>query len=234
MASHDSITLAYLFVVLGWMPLAGIFSFLRLKAGKPLPAKTRLYRNMIAMQIVLLGYSVAVARHDQMILLGSPPALWIWLVSAAYVAFIGLRLQGVWKKMSAERKKRARRLLPENPHHLRYWIPISFLAGVGEEIAFRGVAFGVLRDLSGSIEFAVVVCVLAFAFAHMVQGWRGVLGTGVIALVMHLVVYATGGLYLAMAVHVAYDLIVGFIAMRQFMQDGNQVALQPQPATSGG
>ena len=234
MARQDSITLVYLFVVLGWMPLAGIFSFLRLKAGKPLPAKTRLYRNMIAMQIVLLGYSVAVARHEHMILLGSAPALWIWLISAVYMAYIGLRLRAVWQKMSPERKKRARRLLPENPQHLRYWVPISFLAGIGEEIAFRGVAFGVLRDLTGSTEFAIVMCVLAFAFAHMVQGWRGVLGTGVIALVMHLIVYASGGLYLAMAVHVAYDLIVGCIAMRQFMQDGNHLALQPQPAASGG
>ena len=234
MARQDSITLVYLFVVLGWMPLAGIFSFLRLKAGKPRAPKIRVYRNMIAIQVVLLGYSVAVARHDHMILIGSPPALWIWLISVGYMAFIGLRLQGVWKKMSAERKKSARRLLPENPYHLRYWVPISFLAGIGEEIAFRGVAFGVLRDLSGSTEFAILICVLAFAFAHMLQGWRGVLGTGVIALVMHFVVYATGGLYLAMAVHVAYDLIVGFIAMRQFMQDGNQLALQPQPAASGG
>jgi membrane protease YdiL (CAAX protease family) len=68
----------------------------------------------------------------------------------------------------------------------------------------------------------------------MTQGWRGVLGTGVIALVMHGIVYATAGLYLAIAIHVAYDLMLGFIAMRQFMQDGAQLALQPQPAPSGG
>ena len=234
MASQDSITLVYLFVVLGWMPLAGVFSFLRLRAGKPLPAKTRLYRNMIGMQIVLFGYSVAVARHNEMSLLGTSPALWIWLISAVYVAFIGLRLQAVWKKMNTERKSRARRLLPENPHHLRYWVPISLLAGLGEEIAFRGVAYEILRDLSGSTTFAIVTCVLAFAFAHMVQGWRGVLGTGIVALLMHFLVYTTGGLYLAMAVHVAYDLILGFIAMRQFMLEGTQPVLQPQPASSGG
>src|SRR5262252_9020937 len=112
-------------------------------------------------------------------------------------------------------------------------VPISFLAGIGEEIAFRGVAFGILREISGSTGFAIVICVLAFGFAHMTQGWRGVLGTGVIALVMHGIVYATAGLYLAIAIHVAYDLMLGFIAMRQFMQEGAQLALQPQPAPSG-
>jgi membrane protease YdiL (CAAX protease family) len=234
MVRQHSITLVYLFVVLGWMPAAGIFSFLRVKAGKPMPPKTRFYRNMIAVQVVLLGYSVAVARHNEMSLLGNLPALWIWLISAVYVAFIGLRLQVAWKKMPAERKQRARRLLPEIPSHLCYWVPISFLAGIGEEIAFRGVAFGSLRELSGSTELAIVLCVLAFGFAHMVQGWRGVIGTGVVALVMHAIVYETGGLYLAMAIHVVYDLMLGFIAMRQFMQDGTQLALQPQPASSGG
>jgi membrane protease YdiL (CAAX protease family) len=234
MVRQDSIALVYLFVVLGWMPAAGIFSFLRLKAGKPMPPKTRFYRNMIAVQVVLLVYSLAVARHNEMSLLSNPPALWIWLISALYVAFIGLRLQAVWKKIPAERKNRARRLLPEIPGHLRYWVPISFLAGIGEEIAFRGVAFGILREISGSTGFAIVICVLAFGFAHMTQGWRGVLGTGVIALVMHGIVYATAGLYLAIAIHVAYDLMLGFIAMRQFMQEGAQLALQPQPAPSGG
>lgn len=231
---QDSITLVYLFVLLGWMPAAGIASFLRMRAGKPMPAKPRYYRNMLLVQSVLLGYAIAVARHNDMSLLGNPPALWIWLISTVYVAFIGRRLRAAWKKMSAERKRQARRLLPENPHQLRYWVPISFLAGIGEEIAFRGVAFTALRGISGSMTFAVTICVLAFAFAHMMQGWRGVLGTGVIALAMHWVVYATGGLYLAMAVHVAYDLIIGFIAMRQFMVDGTQVVLQPQPAASGG
>jgi hypothetical protein len=186
MASQDSTTLILSSLFWAGYSLAGVVFFLRLKAGKP--AKTRLYRNMIVMQIVLLGYSVAVARHNEMSLLGTSPALWVWLISAIYVAFIGLRLQAVWKKMNAERKSRARRLLPENPHHLRYWVPISFLAGVGQEIAFRGVAFEILRDLSGSTTFAIVTCVMAFAFAHMVQGWRGVLGTGIVALLMHFLV----------------------------------------------
>jgi membrane protease YdiL (CAAX protease family) len=234
MARLDSITITYLFFVLGWMPAAGILSFLRLRSGKPIPTKTRLYRNMIVMQIVLLGYSVAVARHNQMTVLGSSPALWVWLISAVYVAFIGMRLHAAWKNMNAERKERARRLLPETPHHMRYWVPISLLAGVGEEVAFRGVAFVALWDISGSTVFALVVCVLAFAIAHMTQGWRGVLGTGVIALLMQAIVYMTRGLYLAMAVHVAYDLIVGVIAMRQFMQDASVVALEPQPVSTGG
>jgi hypothetical protein len=36
----------------------------------------------------------------------------------------------------------------------------------------------------------MVVCVLAFGIAHMMQGWRGVLGTGVIALLLHGIVFS--------------------------------------------
>jgi membrane protease YdiL (CAAX protease family) len=45
------------------------------------------------------------------------------------------------------------------------------------------------------------VCVLAFAVAHMMQGWRGMFGTGVIALILHGIVYLRQGLWLAIAVH---------------------------------
>jgi len=234
MATYDPVTIVYLCIVLGGMPVLGVRSYLRLKSGKPMPAKSRLYRGMIGTQIVLLGYSVLVARHNQVDSLGTPPAMWVWLIAAVYVALIAKRLRAAWKTMSAQRKQRARRLLPESWHDMRYWVVISLLAGISEEFAFRGTAFVALRDLSGSMALAVTVCVIAFALAHILQGWRGVLGTGVIALAMHLIVYMTHGLYLAIAVHVCYDLIVGIIALRQFRLDGNAVAVQMTSVSSGG
>jgi membrane protease YdiL (CAAX protease family) len=62
----------------------------------------------------------------------------------------------------------------------------------------------------------------------MMQGWRGVLGTGVIAIVMHGIVFMTKGLYLAIGIHAAYDVIIGVIALRHFMRDDSSSELQPQ------
>src|SRR5205085_851304 len=72
------------------------------------------------------------------------PPFWAWLVAAGYMALIGQRVSVAWRKISSERKEKVRRLLPETSEHLRYWIPISLLAGLLEECAFRGLAFVVL------------------------------------------------------------------------------------------
>jgi membrane protease YdiL (CAAX protease family) len=143
-------------------------------------------------------------------------------------------MQRGWTKLSAERRQRARVLLPENLTEMRYWVPISLLAGLSEECAFRGMAYIGLREVTGSVTLSMVVCVLAFGIAHMMQGWRGVLGTGVIALLLHGIVYLTQGLYLAIAVHAAYDLVVGAIAVRHFRQDEMAATQAAQSASSGG
>ena len=66
---------------------------------------------------------------------------------------------------------------------------------------------------NSSYWLALVLCVSAFALAHAVQGWRGILATAIIALLMHGVVYETGSLYLVIVIHAVYDLTVGIIAM---------------------
>jgi membrane protease YdiL (CAAX protease family) len=186
---------------------------------------------MIVLQVFLLGYSLLVARHNRIHLLGEVSSVWGWVIAALYLAVIALRLNAAWKRLSPERKKSARILLPESPYEMRYWIPIALLAGLSEECAFRGTAYVALRAITGSTTIAITACVLAFATAHMMQGWRGVLGTGVIALVMHAIVYLTSGLYLVIAIHAVYDLIVGVIAMRAFQRDGVLSSMEPQPVS---
>ncbi len=70
-----------------------------------------------------------------------------------------------------------------------------------------------LTDNNSSFWIALLLCVSAFAIAHSIQGWRGILATAIIALLMHGVVYETGSLYLAIVVHAVYDLMVGIIAV---------------------
>lgn len=231
-AGADSITIPYLLWVLLFFPVMGVISYYRLKSGRPLPRKPRRYGAMIAMQLLLLAYTLLLAQKNQVDLFGKHwPSFWSWILAAAYLAFIGVRLNAAWRRLKPERKQRARVLLPENPPEMFYWVPISFLAGLSEETAFRGMVYVALIEMTGSAGFAVTVCVLAFALAHMLQGWRGVLGAGVIGLVMHAVVYMTQGLYLAIAIHAAYDVVVGTIAMKHFQRDRQISAIEPQPAS---
>jgi uncharacterized protein len=128
------------------------------------------------------------------------------LTAGAYLGVIAIRLNAGWRRLSAERKRKARRILPENPSEMRYWIPISLLAGVTEEFAYRGVAYVALSEITRSPMISLVVCVVAFGVAHVVQGWRGVLGAVLLGLLFHLMVFLTKSLYLPIAFHAAYDL----------------------------
>lgn len=217
------------YVLLG-MPALGVASYFRLKSGRPLPAKLRRYRAVIALQLLLLALSLIVANKNAVELFGPEwPSGWSWAMAAAYVLLIAMSLKRGFRKLNEQRRQRARVLLPEDPIQWRFWIVISILAGLSEECAYRGLAYTAVSQKIGSRVLAVLICTAAFGIAHALQGWRGVLGTSVIALVFHGLVLMTRGLYMAIAVHIVYDLIVGYLAMRTLMHPNASA----EPARAG-
>jgi membrane protease YdiL (CAAX protease family) len=226
MASDPGMRLFLTYVLLG-MPALGIASYFRIKSGGPLPPKMRRYPVVIGLQVFLLAMTLAVAKENEVELFGPVwPSLWTWLIATGYLALIALRLHRALPKVSQQRKQRARLLLPEDRTQMQVWIVISILAGLSEECAYRGLAYLAVGQETGSRLAAVGICTVAFGVAHMLQGWRGALGTSLIALVFHGLVYLTQGLYLAIGVHIAYDLIIGFIAMRMFLSEGEAARAQ--------
>ena len=86
----------------------------------------------------------------------------------------------------------------------------AVLAGIAEEAAYRGVGWQVLSWTLGDRSIvAMWILSVAFALAHRVQGWAAMVGIGVMAVLMHLLVWRTETLLVAIAVHVAYDVLVG-------------------------
>jgi len=154
----------------------------------------------------------------------------LWILAAVFLVITGYRMRRVLPKLSHERMEKARIFLPDHPSQMRLWVVISAMAGIAEECAYRGVAFQFLTDNHGSVPLALLVCIAAFAIAHMAQGWRGVLGTAIVAVLMHSVVYETQSLYLAITLHAVYDLMVGIIAMPVLK---NTVTSQELPQTVG-
>ena len=204
----------FLLVVLIFVPMMGVVGYFRIRSGKPMRPKRQRYRTIILLQLVILLLTMIAAQRERIVLLsrtwGNPL---IWIGTIAYMALITLRLRSAWAKMSAERKEKARRLLPDDPSLMRLWVGVAAMAGVSEECAYRGLAYGLLIGLGLNPWLALLVCVVTFAIGHMTQGWRGVLGTAVLALLFHGLVFATHSLYLAIGVHAVYNLIVGVIAM---------------------
>ena len=217
--------------VLILIPGYGIAAYFRVRAKKPLPAKQIRYRRAIAGQVVLLLVIALAAWEQRVPLIAGPfPGPTSWLLAAGFLTIMGFRLRQAWPKLTPERLERARILLPEHPSNMRMWVVISAMAGITEECAYRGLAMKFLTANHGSYWLALTLCVVAFAIAHAVQGWRGILATAVIAILLHAVVYATQSLYLAIVVHSAYDLMVGIIAM-PFLRE---FAARQEMATAAG
>jgi membrane protease YdiL (CAAX protease family) len=186
---------------------------------------------MIASQFVLLFFTSLAAKPNGIQVFGPvwPPA-WTWAAGSVYVVLIGVWFWRTFWKSSTEQKHKTRVMLPENPDELWYWIAISFLAGITEEYAYRGVAYSAIYEMTGSPTVALAICVLAFTVAHVMYGWREVIWVVLFALLCHLAVLYTHTLSLVVAVHIAYDLVLGVLATVAFLRESQRNTAEAQAA----
>jgi len=186
---------------------------------------------MLAFQFVFLFFTSLAAKQNGIQIFGpvSPPA-WTWAAAAVYVVLIGVSFWRKFWKATPKQKHKIRVTLPENPDELWYWIAISFLAGVTEEYAYRGVAIAAIYEMTGSLTVALAICVFAFTVAHVMYGWREVIGIALFALLCHLAVLYTHTLSLVVAVHVAYDLVLGVLATVAFLRESQRNTAEAQAA----
>lgn len=103
-------------------------------------------------------------------------------------------------------------------------------ACVAEEAAYRGVAWQIISYSTGQHLWAAVICSVAFAFAHWVQGWISVLMIFFVAVVMHGLVEYTNSLLPAMLVHGVFD----FIAIALISKEASQYRRDDTPRSQAG
>ncbi len=195
----------------GVIPWAAWRSRNQLATGA-LPPKKRYLAGVIAQQVALTGLSLGTAWS-----LGIPlfapyrPAVGHWLaalglLATALAVFLGWP---EWRRQAAAGDRRIQLIAPIDATDHALWAAVSVLAGVGEEITYRGVMFWIVSQVTGSAAAGVLIAAAIFGVSHLVQGWRAVPVVAGFALLFHGLVLFTGSLYPAMAVHVLYDLIAG-------------------------
>jgi membrane protease YdiL (CAAX protease family) len=177
----------------------------------PLPSRLRHFRTTAVMLVLFTGVSIATARAQSIRLLELPAArLGAGAATAAslyIVAVLGMRPR--WRRAVERRARVVYLFMPDTAAERRWWIAVSLLAGIGEEITWRGVQTALLLPLTGSYAGAALVSALSFGAAHMVQGWRSSAIVVVFGLGFSTIVWAGGTLIFAMAAHVAYDITAG-------------------------
>jgi membrane protease YdiL (CAAX protease family) len=156
----------------------------------------------------LISVWVAQAEH---IPLWNRPRWPLWSALAGSVLLFGA-LGFVFpriKKNVAERERKLYLFMPRTGFERGLWTVISALAGFSEEITYRGVFFSLIAGLFGNAYLAALCAAIVFAVSHALQGWRSVIAILVFALAFHALVFISGSLLIAMAVHSLYDLIAG-------------------------
>jgi membrane protease YdiL (CAAX protease family) len=215
----------YVFLIGVFVPVICIRSYFRLKAGARFPPKPALRKQTIIMHGILFFLAWFVWRSFGQLLFPAYVIQWkhLLLGLAILITFVS-GMYPLWKFNSVHKRDRVYRNAPQASNEMPGWIAISLTAGFSEEIAYRGVLFGILFYWIPSWWAAALLCALAFALGHAIQGAKSTLIIFVMSIIFQGLVWYTGTLYVAMVVHAVYDVIAGFAYLRLYKQTAPQVS----------
>jgi membrane protease YdiL (CAAX protease family) len=103
------------------------------------------------------------------------------------------------------------KILPRNGGELCIFLLVAVMAGIWEEVLYRGFLIWFLAPYA-SLWGAVVLSTTAFALGHLYQGWRGIPRAGLLGLLFAVGYVATASLWWLIALHALVDVYGGFVA----------------------
>lgn len=135
-----------------------------------------------------------------------------WTVAIA-ASVLGIMLLFTWFARAAGLRDSPilAMLLPRTRRERACFAGLSFVAGTGEEIAYRGYAMSALGAMSVGPWMAAAVTSAAFGLLHSYQGARGVVMTGVAGFAFAVSFILTRSIWPAIAAHIAIDLVAGLV-----------------------
>lgn len=196
------------------LPYAAIRSSFRISTGA-LPPKAPYFTSQILMLFFFFALSFATARVEWIPVFPArwPSAATIGLGAASLVALVAF-MRPRWRRRVEERSRKVWLFMPRTSKETALWIGCSCAAGISEELTYRGVMFTLLWRLTGSGAAAALISALVFAISHYMQGWKGMSLIFAFALAFQALVWLSGSLYVAIAVHALYDVAAGLFNRR--------------------
>jgi uncharacterized protein len=200
---------------------------LRALANRVPGARMRAYRNVIVYEWALVAAVVAIwiAQHRAWPALHAGAGLLLPTVVGA--ALLGAYLTIVLVKIRAliasperlarfaVRQTNVDPLSPRTTEEQRLFKVLAVTAGFCEEFLFRGFALWYFAKLAGPVA-GFALAALMFGIGHLYLGRMHVVRTTIVGAVFGLLVVGTGSLWVAIALHVAMDLIGGEVGGRAF------------------
>jgi len=212
-AFHVGIPGWYHVLVMGVLiPFTVVRNYRRM-VGKSLalPTRMRNFRTTAIMLVLLTSLSVVVGNAEWIDLYRFDAARLPQGLAAGFVMYVlaVAFMRPQWRRAVERRSRIVHLFMPGTPKERAWWFVVSTLAGVGEEITWRGVQTALLAYLTGSFVAGATLSAASFGLAHYMQGWKSAAIIAVFALGFQTIVWLSGSLYVAMAVHVLYDITAG-------------------------
>ena len=225
MRLHDLMAVLFVVYVLVLLPRASWRSARVLRGEpahpgadpRPLPSRERILLSTCVSLLVLgvFAWVTALSRDWDLFWFEDLGARDLLAGGVVLAVMLLLRALLVASRDDAERRTlRAHAWMPRTPREGLLFVLTCLLAGVCEELAYRGMLFILLEPYLGTLP-TVLVCSTAFALGHLTQERKSVVVIFVIALLLHALVEFTGRtLVVAMIVHAVYDLFAGALFAR--------------------
>ncbi len=198
--------LAIALIGIPWLVLRSRLDTAQLQ-GMP---RSESYRMIVSQQLVMLVVALLVAWMESLPLAGGRSDAIAGAAAGTLLVVAVLLLRPLWRRKAASGENGILFLAPRTATERRWWMAVSLVVGISEEVFWRGVTVGLLTALTGSPWIAVVIAAIAFGVAHAAQDKEGIIVATILALVLGAMVIWTGGLYMAIALHAMYDIIAGF------------------------
>ncbi len=192
------------------MPWSAIKSARRLKTN-PYPPRRKYFWLIIGQQLFFLLLSLVVAKWEWLDVFARPKNLWSFGLAALLLVALIVVMMPRWRAEVEKRERRVYLFMSGEGADKILWVVISLLAGIGEELTYRGVMFLLLWRVTGSALAAALIAAVIFGVSHFVQGWKSAVLIGGFALVFHGLYWISGSLLAPMLVHFIYDVTAGMM-----------------------
>ena len=114
-----------------------------------------------------------------------------------------------------ERMKDIYHYLPKSKREFNWFNALSLSAGLCEEIIFRLFLFSYLIE-STNLFLALIITNVVFALTHIGTGKKNLGGAFILGSVFTAIYYFTNNIWLAMILHSAIDISVGFLSYASY------------------
>lgn len=217
-----------------FIPVASMI--LRRRRPYKRPPIAKAHKLALIMEPSFAAFALIIASLNEIPVFGSPrfsPELALLALAFLVASLFYDALE--WRFTAPEKKQRILDLLPGNKREWLLGVPALLILAAGEEIVYRAVLFGFLYKLIGDYWIAGGISAIVFAFAHLTHGAASASSIFFMGLGLQGLVYISGGLYAAIAVHyvhnvfnmVAYSTLAGRSFLRSMSKvdhPGDQVA----------